>query len=969
MAKQSTGNNATSWLSSHRRVTVLATMMAIVAITASSVSIYVVYTAALQSEKERLFSYLKSRATLIENLADNRPGLGDQAALLNALRSVKSHDKKQEPLYRSSEIYLAYKDGDSVFFLSNLRATEQREFSKAPDNSAVAKNVNRAATGATSTLVTTNESGISVLIGSYPAQIGSVRFVIGAHVEMQEVRQPFIAAAIWSSAGSSLVIAFGMLVFWRAAKPIFEREQTEREFRTLLVETAPDAMVITDAEGVIVLINEQAERLMAWPRSELVGHSVGILPPSRMRKEFLCAIEESILSGRAKLELEEGLNLVVVSKDGREIPVEITISPMEINGRRMVSSSIRDISERKKSEADLARSKNELVSRVVELEHLRRKMESQADHAFQMTEELRDAKEQLTNAVESISEGFALWDVDDTLLMCNSRYEHIYANLANVIRPGMAFEKFVQEAFTRGVFPKPEGDLEKAIEDRVGRHRTSVSSFEQELGDGRWLRVSKRRTDAGHVVGIVSDISDRKHTEATIKRMALEDSLTGLPNRSQFHSRLDDAIGQAARHGRLVGLMLLDLDRFKHVNDSLGHPAGDELLCQVSARLLECTRQTDTVARLGGDEFAIIATNCIDDHNIELLAQRIVDAIAKPFQLQEGEAHTGASIGVTIFPFDEAGADQLLSNADLALYRAKEMGRGAFQVYDQQMNIEVQAQRALEKDLRHAFESEEFEIAYQPQFNMKSGDVVGIEALLRWNHSEHGYISPAEFIPIAESTGLIIPITQWLLRATTKQNKAWQAAGATPVCVSVNLSPVHFKKGGLEAHVRDALIEADLESKWLELEITEGAAMEGGDSAAEILTRLREMGVKLAIDDFGTGYSSLDRLKNIQVDRLKIDQSFVRDAAADPDNLAICAAAIRLGQSLNIRVLAEGVETAEQLSLLVAEGCEEAQGFYFSKPLGAHEIPDLLAAADAGRLGAASAQAAFSQMLDEAGAA
>ena len=588
---------------------------------------------------------------------------------------------------------------------------------------------------------------------------------------------------------------------------------------------------------------------------------------------------------------------------------------------------------------ELAESKAELEVRVLELDDLQRRLEEEAGNAIDMAEELHEARTQLADAVESISEGFALWDRDDRLVMYNARYRNIYPGLCDVLQPGVTFEAFARAGLERGIWPlKQDVDLEESVQDRLERHRSSVSAFEQQLCDGRWVRVSKRRTKSGRIVSILTDISERKESEATIERLAMEDALTGLPNRTQFHNRLSDAIEQSERNGRLVGVMLLDLDHFKKVNDTLGHPAGDELLRQVSERIRDCLRSTDTVARLGGDEFAVIVTNTQEPVAITSIAERIVESLARSFDLDGQEVHTGTSVGITIYPHDRGQSDQLLRNADMALYRAKEEGRGTYQLYDNQMQEEVQARRLLESDLRRALEREELRIVYQPQFDCTTGELVGAEALLRWRHPERGEISPAEFIPIAESTRLIIPISEWVLAKVCRQNKAWQQSGRVRTCISVNISPLHFKQNNLAERIQAVLIKAGLEPRWLELEITEGVAMSEGSEAKRTLNELKALGIKLAIDDFGTGYSSLNRLKQFPVDRLKIDQSFVRDITTDWDDAAINSAVIQIGHSLNIKVIAEGVETKEQFEFLVDQGCNEAQGYLFSPPLDAEDF-------------------------------
>ena len=439
-----------------------------------------------------------------------------------------------------------------------------------------------------------------------------------------------------------------------------------------------------------------------------------------------------------------------------------------------------------------------------------------------------------------------------------------------------------------------------------------------------------------------NEIAERRAAEEKIKRMAMEDALTGLPNRMKFQSRLADAIHTAERTHRIVGIMLLDLDHFKHVNDTMGHPAGDALLQAVAKRLQVCTRKSDTVARLGGDEFAVIANNAETVDGLTILARRIVHALSQPFDLDGRKILSGTSIGITVYPLDNGDPETLVRNADLALYRAKADGRGTYHLFDEAMNAEIHARRILEEDLRGAVEREELVVHYQPQIDIRTGRVVGAEALLRWPHPERGPIPPGEFIPVAESSRLIIPISQWLMRTVCAQTKAWHDEGFDDLSASINVSPLHFRQGSLPDEVCEVLGETGLPAEWLELEITEGMVMERTDKTIDALHELRDIGVNLAIDDFGTGYSSLGYLKRFPLDRLKIDQSFVRDIATDLNDRAICLAVIRLGHSLNLKVIAEGVEDREQFDFLTEQGCDEVQGYYFSRPLPAEAFSRFL---------------------------
>ena len=453
------------------------------------------------------------------------------------------------------------------------------------------------------------------------------------------------------------------------------------------------------------------------------------------------------------------------------------------------------------------------------------------------------------------------------------------------------------------------------------------------------LSISEMKIDGPVVFTcVVRDITERKKVDETIRRLALSDSLTGLANRNLFQRRLDDSIQVARRRGQLVAVMFLDLDKFKSINDTLGHPMGDKLLKVVGDRLGECCRAVDTVARLGGDEFAIILADVKDSEYVGIPAGRILRALADPIVVDGNEMITSTSIGISLYPQDATDPEELIRKADLALYEAKATGRGRFRLYDHKLEAQAHAQRILDHDLRLALVRDEFELHYQPQLDIRTGCIVGTEALIRWYHPERKLMSPAEFIPAAEVNGLIVPIGAWVIETACRQNKKWQDEGLPPVRIAVNISPRQFQSDDLVDTVRAALEESGLDPWWLELEITEGMVMDHADIVVGKLRQLRELGVELAIDDFGTGFSSLSYLKRFPVQRLKVDQSFVRDLINDPDDAAIAEAIIRMGHGLNLGVIAEGVETQEHVAWLLEQGCEQAQGYHFSLPLPADEL-------------------------------
>ncbi|MEK6663222.1 MAG: EAL domain-containing protein [Pseudomonadota bacterium] len=438
------------------------------------------------------------------------------------------------------------------------------------------------------------------------------------------------------------------------------------------------------------------------------------------------------------------------------------------------------------------------------------------------------------------------------------------------------------------------------------------------------------------------DLEERKRVEQSIRHMAHHDALTGLPNRSLFRDRLTHAMAQADRYHQKLAVMFLDLDRFKAINDTLGHNVGDQLLKIAAERLRSCVRDCDTVARLGGDEFTVVVEDIIEDHDAAAVAQKILDTLSQPFNLYGHEVFISVSVGVTLYPSDDENADNLLRNADSAMYRAKENGRNNFQFYVADMNVKARERLMLESSLRRALDRGEFMLYYQPRVDLLSGRVIGAEALLRWRHPEMGLVSPAEFIPILDETGMIIPVGDWALREACRQNREWQDMGLPPIRVAVNLSVRQFIQKDLADTIIRALDAAGLSAEHLELEITEDLFLEHNETNIITLARLKSMGIHISIDDFGTGYSSLSYLKRLPIDTLKIDQSFVRDIGTDPDNKAIASAIIAMASSLRLNVLAEGVETDEQLAFLRAQGCNEIQGFSFSHPLPAQEFEQLL---------------------------
>jgi PAS domain S-box-containing protein len=490
---------------------------------------------------------------------------------------------------------------------------------------------------------------------------------------------------------------------------------------------------------------------------------------------------------------------------------------------------------------------------------------------------------------------------------------------------------------------------------RIRRHDGSVRHAR--------LQGVRHLDSAGSVTrlsGTIQDVTEIKEAEERIRHLAYYDGITGLPNRQFFIERLQQALIHAKRYQRLLGLLSLDLDQFKRINDTLGHSAGNELLLSVSQRLSDAVRAPDTfahdgvetifghdgaatVARLGGDEFSLLITDLTHYHDAAKVARRLLEELRKPFRVAKQEVFVSVSVGLALYPLDGDDAETLIKNAGAAMHFAKDQGRDNYQFYSRVMNATALEKLSMEAQLRKALERDELLLHYQPKIRPATGEIVGLEALIRWKHPELGLVPPAQFIPLAEETGLIVSIGEWVLLNACRQNQDWQRLGYPPVHVAVNIASLHFRQGTLGQSVATALQKSGLHPSWLELEVTESMLMDSAETTLATLSTLKGMGVRLAIDDFGTGYSSLSYLKRFPIDALKIDRSFVKDLPREAEDAAIAKAIIAMAHSLKLEVVAEGVETAEQLAFLQQHGCDLVQGFLFGKPMAAAALHDLLA--------------------------
>ncbi|MDO9226146.1 MAG: EAL domain-containing protein [Pseudomonadota bacterium] len=673
----------------------------------------------------------------------------------------------------------------------------------------------------------------------------------------------------------------------------------EHDFIDAVLDTVGAIVLVMDRDGRVVRFNRACEEVSGYRAEELVGTHFWekLLPPEQI--ERVSQVFTQLTAGHFPNQHE---NHWRTRDDGRRLIAWSNTCIVDANGQvhYVIATGI-DVTDTRAAEAELR-----LAARVFE-------------HA---------------------GEAIMVTDADNRIVKVNPAFTAI---------TGYAAEEVLGETPARF----KSGRHDAAFYLAMWHSLAETDAWEGEIWDRRrdggiypkWLTISAMRDSQGelrHYVALFTDISERKRSEERIRHLAEHDALTGLPNRSLLQDRLRQAMTRAEREHTRLALLFVDLDRFKLVNDSLGHAVGDALLQEVAHRLQSTARASDTVSRQGGDEFLILLADIEQNEDAGRVAQKMLDTLSEPCVLAGHELRITPSIGISLYPDDSTDLEQLIKSADIAMYQAKESGRYAYQFYTGDMNQRAAERLSMEIGLRQALERGEMLLHYQPQIELASGRIIGLEALLRWRHPEQGMIPPGRFIPIAEDSGLIVLIGEGVLHEACRQSLAWQAAGLPAVPIAVNLSAVQFRKPGLETLLRDLLAATGLAPHLLELELTESIVMNQAEETVAILGRLHALGVLLSIDDFGTGYSSLSYLKRFPIQKLKVDQSFMRDVAHDSNDAAIVRGIVSLAHSLGIGVIAEGVETREQLDFLRELGCEQAQGYYFSRPLPPAEIEPLL---------------------------
>ncbi|MBC7950717.1 MAG: EAL domain-containing protein [Rhodospirillaceae bacterium] len=871
------------------RITILVGILTGACLLVAAAVCVILYITFVDGQKARLVDAVRAQASLMSAIArqaklDSPPGSDWRRY---ALIQVVSGQADFPGFGKTGEFTLAAREGDAIVFYLSHRHLDMDNPLPVPWESSSSSPMRAALLGESGVGLGLDYRGVQVLAAYQPLPEFGMGLV--AKIDMDEVEHPFAIA--WKAAGvlALLVVAAGALMFHRVTHPVLRRlSLSEQRYRDL-VEHMRGGVTVMKAiklgrDFQVIEVNAGAERIDGLARLEIVGLSFTSIFPGAVEYGLLDAARRVYATGTP-----EHLPMAFYQDD--------RISGWRDHSfYRLPSGEVvhiyDDVTDRKRAEAGL-----QMAAAVFQ----------HTGEGIVVTDEL--GRIQRINPAFSAITGYAAEEVvgrSPALLKSDRQAPDFYKTMWQTLTASGRWQ----------------GEI-------WNRRKNGEAYLE-------WLTINAVRNEHGevaHYVGVFDDISELHEKEQRIRHQAYHDALTGLANRTLLTDRLEHAIATADRGELKVAVMFLDLDRFKVVNDSLGHDVGDELLKAVAHRLKGSLRRADTVARLGGDEFVILCTHWDNPGEIAQLGDKVLDLLKEPFAISGHDLHVGCSIGISLFPADGEDARTLLKNADTAMYTVKEGGRDGYRFFDASMNAQAVERLTLENALRQAVERQEFEVYYQPKIYLHTGRVAGMEALVRWHHPTQGMISPVRFIPLAEETGLVIAMGEWVLRQSCRQVRLWAEAGVNPGPVAVNVSARQLGLADFAARVAAILEEEGVAPGAIDLEITETAIMSDPDRAAAQLEQLADMGVRIALDDFGVGYSSLGYLKRLPISVLKMDRSFIQDVIENEDSAQLARGIVRLAMALDIDVVAEGVETIEQVEFLRACGCGMVQGYYYSRPL------------------------------------
>lgn len=845
------------------RMLSLLCVLSVAIVLTSMVSIALLYNAAFEEQKSRLINLAQSKARFIESVArfdikhSKQLGLSELESHLATISQVRDSHKNLRGFGETGEFTFAQRKQDKISMLLRQRHLVTVKPQNIPWDAAEAEPMRRALSGRAGTLVGLDYRGVLVLAAHEPVSVLDAGIV--AKIDLKEVREPYIRAALMAFSVTLCILAIGLVAFVSLTGPIVRTLSHAHARLKALVNLSPNLIVISNNKGQPILFSKELEKLNGkFPTS---GEST------------------------------------ITHNDGSKQTYVTTTFPLTINDESLGNCQIStNITYRAEAEKQL---------------------------------------KQLAMAFEHAGEGMVITDDHGTIIKVNHMFETITGYSSNelvgknpkLLKSGHHDKKFYQKMWHE---IQHNGSWRGEI---LNRRKGGDTYLELLNIKG----IYDKGSFPSYYVGVFSDISSIKRAQNELQHLAYHDPLTKLPNRLLFRDRLENSIRQAHRENKMIALFSIDLDRFKLINDSLGHQMGDQMLKQLSTQLQSLIRDSDTVARMGGDEFTIICYGFEEQSDIAVLAQKIVRGIQKGLKVEGRQLKSSISLGIAIYPYDGLSYEELLKNSDAALYKAKEYGRNNFQFYTEELGQNAKDKFSLENKLLQAMENEEFTVHYQAQFDMNNKKLVSAEALVRWQHPELGLVAPSQFIPLMEENGMIVQLGQWVLRAACKQMKQWLDKGYDLECISVNLSGAQLGRAGLFDIVQKALEEVNLPPEKLELEITESFIMQNVQESIHLLNSFSELGISIAIDDFGTGYSSLAYLKKLPVHTLKIDRAFVKDLPKEEDS-AISKAVIALGHSLGMRIIAEGVEEEAHWQFLKAEGCDIAQGYLVGKPVSANKF-------------------------------